>query len=110
MFGVCDGHGSNGEDISRIAVVALPYYVSLDPYYTTMPKKALRKACLKTDQTLTRKAVDHKKSGSTACVGLIIGSDLYVANVGDSRLVVVRRFKKNFQALQVTRDHAPDEP
>ena len=39
-----------------------------------------------------------------------MGSDLYIANVGDSRMVIVRKFRNKFQALQVTRDHAPDEP
>ena len=66
MFGVCDGHGAKGEDISRIAANALPYFVSLDPYYTVTPKKALRKACIKTDEAVKRKAYDYIKSGSTA--------------------------------------------
>ena len=56
MFGVCDGHGAMGHDISRIAVSALPYFVSLDPYYTVTPKKALRKSCHKTDEAMTRKS------------------------------------------------------
>lgn len=46
-------------------------------------------------------------SGCTAVVALLVGSQLYVANAGDSRCVVSREGK----AFEMSSDHKPeDEP
>ena len=42
-------------------------------------------------------------SGSTLCMGLVLGSVLHVAHAGDSRAVLAR----SGRALQLTRDHKP---
>lgn len=44
-------------------------------------------------------------SGCTACLALIRGSELYVANVGDSRIVVCRDGK----AIDMSIDHKPED-
>ena len=43
-------------------------------------------------------------AGCTAVVGLIDGTDLYVANAGDSRCVLAKKGK----AIEMTVDHKPD--
>lgn len=46
-------------------------------------------------------------SGCTAVVALLVGSQLYVANAGDSRCVLCR----DGQAVELSFDHKPeDEP
>ena len=48
------------------------------------------------------------KSGSCACVILIINDTLYAINLGDSRALLS---SNNGQTLsQITRDHKPDDP
>ncbi|XP_059612030.1 probable protein phosphatase CG10417 [Phlebotomus argentipes] len=46
-----------------------------------------------------------KDSGCTAVVALLVGTDLYVANAGDSRCVVCR----NGEAIEMSYDHKPED-
>jgi len=47
-----------------------------------------------------------KKSGTTAIISLILGTKMYIANVGDSRAVTA----KSGEGTRVSMDHKPDLP
>ena len=55
------------------------------------PEAALHGAMQATNVQLHRSPVDDSLSGTTACVGLLHGATLLVANVGDSRAVLGER-------------------
>lgn len=50
-------------------------------------------------------------SGTTAVVGCVRGNDLFVANVGDSRVIVCSRAADGtIQSYAISEDHKPDLP
>mmetsp|Transcript_11778 Transcript_11778/g.8208 ORF Transcript_11778/g.8208 Transcript_11778/m.8208 type:complete len:80 (-) Transcript_11778:403-642(-) len=54
---------------------------------------------------------DVRFSGSTCTSVLTYGRKLYIANVGDSRSTIVRRFgDSGFKTEGLSRDHKPDDP
>lgn len=65
-------------------------------------KEALREACLKVDNQFLE-AMGHTQAGSTATTALILGSNLFCANVGDSRTILCRQGKP----IAMSQDHKP---
>jgi protein phosphatase 2C family protein 2/3 len=49
---------------------------------------------------------DYNRSGSCACVVIIVGEDCYVANLGDSRAIMSENFGNCLSRL--TMDHKPE--
>ena len=74
---------------------------------------ALREALLACEAALLRDArFDATMSGCTGCVAVVCGADVTVANVGDSRAVLLRRPRGGgaeapLVAAEVTVDHKP---
>lgn len=116
FFAVCDGHGSNGhiiakfikqnlpkkivkhlgievtagsksqqEKLQRMAALAKEY-----PEKGVIPK-VLKAAFLDVENGLWRIPEDVRYSGSTCASVLIFGRKMYVANLGDSRVLMVRK-------------------
>jgi cGMP-dependent protein kinase 2 len=54
--------------------------------------------------------VDCTFSGSTCVLTLMIGRTLYVANVGDSRIIVGKSGSQAALAVPLSNDHKPDNP
>mmetsp|Transcript_21159 Transcript_21159/g.49169 ORF Transcript_21159/g.49169 Transcript_21159/m.49169 type:complete len:433 (-) Transcript_21159:157-1455(-) len=123
IYGVFDGHGRKGHDISNFVKDHLPKILLSQENLHTDTEKALETAFEKT-QVLIEKATDMKKidaqrSGTTASVvfhdhkkGL-----LYLAHVGDSRVVLGRQHKQpaggarsTWAGVDLTVDHKPDLP
>jgi serine/threonine protein phosphatase PrpC len=60
---------------------------------------------------------DTRYSGSTCVSVLTLGKKLYIANVGDSRAILITCIQDNngvdteeCSAIPLTRDHKPDDP
>lgn len=60
---------------------------------------------------------DTRFSGSTCVSVLTIGNKLYIANVGDSRAILIKSIQdingaesEECSAIALTRDHKPDDP
>lgn len=61
--------------------------------------------------------LDTRYSGSTCVSVMTLGRKIYMANVGDSRGIVIRQGtnmsadpKDNCECTSLTRDHKPDDP
>lgn len=109
FFGVFDGHGPNGENISRFVA-----YKLCDMVVSQYSKKnqsfpqAIETACLLLDEKMrsTKELMDDDGvvlGGSTTCVVWVKGSEIFSCNVGDSRFILAY----NNKAVPVTEDHKP---
>eukprot|EP01062_Namystynia_karyoxenos_P054826 TRINITY_DN4538_c0_g1_i1.p1 TRINITY_DN4538_c0_g1~~TRINITY_DN4538_c0_g1_i1.p1 ORF type:complete len:1279 (+),score=195.56 TRINITY_DN4538_c0_g1_i1:77-3913(+) len=102
IVGVFDGHG--GAEAAAYCSRALPAAVGMQPTFTSDPVAALTTGFAACSDAFLRKSVGN--AGTTACVALLRGSTLTVANLGDSRAVLSS--KRGVQ--QLTRLHvATDE-
>lgn len=104
LFIVADGMGGHkaGDFASRYVVEHMKEYIeNSDP---ASPVMILRKALEKTNQGLFEEAQgnpDREGMGSTLVAATIEDDMMYVANVGDSRLYLLRD-----SLAQITRDHS----
>jgi len=110
MFGVLDGHGDDGHEVSEYVKSLLPDILAdlvkadKEQKFRVDPKPLIKEmisrviAELKTVQA-NGKSQDKSKtprfdvstSGTTMCVSLRVGDVLHTANVGDSRAVLIRK-------------------
>lgn len=101
FFSVCDGHGHNGQEVSGILKHRLPFNIeqnirqATNGEFTSYPrhetiKDALTNAFEQSNREVYSMVADVRFSGST-CVSLMtFGRVLYVANVGDSRAILIK--------------------
>jgi protein phosphatase 2C family protein 2/3 len=88
FFGVFDGHGGDkvaqfaGENITSILC-------KQDTFNAGNYEQSLKDCFLATDRAiLSDPRYEEEVSGCTACVGLLNGETIYIANAGDSRSVL----------------------
>ncbi len=90
IFAVFDGHG--GQLASTFASAQLHDHLIKSSYFPNDPVKALEEACEFTDRAFAEKHQGAtSQDGTTACIVLLMGQRLFVANVGDSRAVLCRK-------------------
>ena len=118
FFGVCDGHGFYGGEVSGFVKQRLPALLSANPHIYLNPKKALTTEILRCNSELQQLKVDINFSGTTLICVLIKGSTLFCANVGDSRALVARQINdtstgtssgRHWMSIALSRDHKPDD-
>lgn len=115
-FGVCDGHGQNGKEVSGYVKQRLPVLLENNVKATGDDKKSLTDAFVTVNTELDFVPFDWQFSGTTCWTILFKGNRLISANAGDSRAIVVRNSPSqsakgvtSIQVEQLTRDHKPDE-
>jgi len=86
-----------------------PRQALMDGYYEAdvaflKQMDAMERQVVMVDGTEIDITADLRNSGSTGCTALIVGNELFVANVGDSRCVLCR----SGLSLNLTNDHNPD--
>lgn len=115
-FGVCDGHGQNGKEVSGYVKQRLPELIESIVKVTGDDKKALTESFVTVNTELDYVPFDCQFSGTTCCTVLFKGNKIISANSGDSRAIVVRNSPSqsnkgvtSIQVEQLTRDHKPDE-
>lgn len=104
LFLVADGMGGHnaGEYASMHSIDTIVKTAEMSIY--SGPEEILENAIRKANQNLIAKAVEDTSMwgmGTTVVAAVISGSRLYTANVGDSRLYLVRD-----RMIQITRDHS----
>lgn len=108
LFGVFDGHGSLGHEVSQWVIENLGKIVSKQANLDTQTEAALSKAFVDCNTTLKRN-VDCTFSGTTAVMTYLRGSTLYCANAGDSRATMARRDKSGkLVAYDLSTDQKPE--
>nr|PIL99891.1 putative PP2C [Toxoplasma gondii COUG] len=115
LFGVFDGHGPSGHDVSGYVHRMLFALLLTDESLNRNPQLALRNAFVATHQSVLAYAAhterfDCSLSGSTASVVLQTQRRLFVAHVGDSRAVLARQRRDGVVAETLTVDHKPTIP
>ena len=112
FFGVFDGHGVNGESISRHVARNLNNFVLMAQAKgdnLSFPEAVewgflLLDAEMKSDTGLTTpRGVVY--GGTTACVVWVTGSHIFSGNLGDSRFIM----SYNGKAFPVSKDHNPTD-
>jgi serine/threonine protein phosphatase PrpC len=128
MYGVFDGHGRKGHDVSNFVKDMLPKVLLSDAHVLDDPSVSLSEAFEVTqrliEQATSMEKLDANRSGSTASMILYDYKKrmLYTAHVGDSRCVLAKQVesangttngagdKKVYVAVDLTEDHKPNLP
>lgn len=116
LYGVFDGHGPYGHDISNFVHDSLPKCFVRDANFEDDPVQAISSAFPRTHQMCVAAAQDGQfdcaLSGTTATLAVhrkVKGEEtLIVAHVGDSRAVLARGRNDELRCEDLTEDHKPD--
>ncbi len=112
LFGVCDGHGPNGENVARYIATRLGKAVQRQHSSSGGRgyQESIETACLVLDDQLRHEksmmdAVGKVLGGTTCCVVWVNENEneMYSCNIGDSRFIM----SYNGEAHAVTEDHKP---
>jgi len=116
FFGVFDGHGLKGKDVSvfvnnRLARTIKGEAHNLDRMIAANTiQRFFKKAYLATDDKLKHSKVDTYQSG-TCCITALISKDrCFIANLGDSRAVLCKQSGGTHKAYDLTSDQTPNRP
>jgi serine/threonine protein phosphatase PrpC len=122
IYGVFDGHGRKGHDISNFVKDHLPKVLVAREEILADPLSALTVAFQRTqkliEQATNMQAIDANRSGTTASVVLHDHRKkmIHIAHVGDSRVVLAKTDPaaktdgEKWQAIDLTEDHKPNLP
>lgn len=106
--GVFDGHGENGHEISFLA----HKYLIKNLFSTN--KLDYQSAFSNTNQEISEKCkekqIDYTHSGSTSTLVTIAHNKLTVAHIGDSRAILIKRYKNSLISVPLTIDHNLKDP
>ena len=113
FFGIYDGHG--GEGCSEFLRDNLHKYICENDFFPENIPEAIKYGITKAEYEFINnyalspdKTEIKDKSGSCLIIILIIESDVYIANVGDSRCLLSMDNGKTY--IAVTKDHKPNSP
>ena len=87
LFGVADGHGQFGKEVSAVVKQRYPELLE-DALKSYSIPEALAKACIRVNQEIETTVEDIEFSGSTCVMVLVNNQEIYTANIGDSRAVI----------------------
>ena len=108
LFGVCDGHGHYGKEISSFIKDRFPEILSRHPGLLNNPKQALEYSFETLQSEILRNKFDTSFSGSTLIIVLMLENRVLCANVGDSRAVMGRKEPSKWIVTSLSADHKPD--
>jgi serine/threonine protein phosphatase PrpC len=120
LYGVFDGHGRKGHDVSNFVKDMLPKVLFSQEEFPEDPHEALLRTFAKVQNLIEKAtligAIDAARSGTTCSVVLhmLQLNMLFIAHVGDSRVVLGKQLQRGeqcvWQSLDLTQDHKPDLP
>ena len=90
LWGVFDGHGKTGDHCAGYVRDQLPGLLKAKcKEHPQDFEKAYKEAFIQVNEGLHKSSIDDSLSGTTAIVVLFEGGTIHVANVGDTRVVLV---------------------
>ncbi|KAL8274435.1 hypothetical protein Esti_001595 [Eimeria stiedai] len=109
-FGVYDGHGPTGHQVSARVCQRLPLFVAEAWMNNKDLKQAFSQGFKRASQDLKHSNMNVKCSGTTCVSCVVQGAVLYTANLGDSRAILGREGAPQkegtpWQAVELTRGH-----
>lgn len=112
LFGVFDGHGAYGHDVSKYLKEHIEECItrSLKPADMGNPElviDALKEGFKGANAGIRKGTVDSIHSGSTCVVVIIIGDVCICGNVGDSRAILARTSSSGWFPVPLSEDHKP---
>ena len=111
VFGVADGHGPKGHNVSQHIVHQLSDYLKqINLENSTNPSEYLNEMMnFIVDDLDQRAEIESKRSGSTLIFSLIDSDDdmLYTVNIGNSRAIICYRDGDNLLSKQLNVEHSP---
>jgi len=120
FFGVLDGHGHHGRDVSQFVTAEFPGFLERElSKYTQVQEltnqvitEVLTNAVDKVHAKLLQTKIPLQHSGTTFCGSLIFNNTIYTANVGDSQGFVLAQGVGNqdYTIYDLNYLHNPDHP
>uniref|UniRef100_A0A7S2WD43 PPM-type phosphatase domain-containing protein n=1 Tax=Rhizochromulina marina TaxID=1034831 RepID=A0A7S2WD43_9STRA len=114
LFCVLDGHGEEGHHVSHFCMRRIAETLQKQRKQTLAdPAEAMRSAFVQANEVLAQQHPQWGNHGGTTsvCV-LLIGSQCWIANCGDSRFVIARRNRRTEPptAIDISHDQTPLVP
>ena len=107
IFGVFDGHGDSGKNISELVSTYINnYYTNTE--HITFTKETIR-TCIHTVSSMIKQhsQLDLQFSGTTLNMVYVDTHYLYCANIGDSRSIAIT---SDYSIIQLSTEHKPEHP
>ena len=107
IFGVFDGHGDSGKNISELVSTYINnYYTNTE--HITLNKETIR-TCIHTVSSMIKQhsQLDLQFSGTTLNMVYVDTHYLYCANIGDSRSIAIT---SDHSIIQLSTEHKPEHP
>jgi len=115
LFGVMDGHGEFGHNVSEFVMNNLPVTLGkqaklLIDEDTKQTEEGILKGTAECVDMLKQTSINCAFSGTTCVFGVLKKKTLYVANIGDSRAVLCRQNGSAIQSIDLSEDQKPESP
>lgn len=113
VYGVMDGHGQYGHYVSEFVMATLPAFLSREQRLREDTNEAVLSAVRGMCAELAQSNINLSFSGTTCCFAVHHSDKLHVANIGDSRALLIRSPDlPNYPpyAIPLSSDHKPDLP
>jgi len=111
LCAVIDGHGTHGHHVSEFIKqnFAQQFFQQRKSSAKGGTRVAITRGFVETNEKLRRaRGIDSQESGAVVTMCMRRGEDLYVANAGDTRAVLVSESSSgSARAKALTRDHTP---
>eukprot|EP01029_Cantina_marsupialis_P010217 TRINITY_DN23282_c3_g1_i1.p1 TRINITY_DN23282_c3_g1~~TRINITY_DN23282_c3_g1_i1.p1 ORF type:complete len:333 (+),score=109.84 TRINITY_DN23282_c3_g1_i1:56-1054(+) len=109
-FAVLDGHGEAGDGVSKYFTDRLADRLFKHSKFAVNPAKAMQEETEKLETELLRDPrIDTEFSGTTSVMCTIMGKEITVANIGDSRIILgTLNEEGKMTVVPLSDDHKPD--
>jgi len=116
IYGVFDGHGARGHDVSNFVKENLPKLIVTSKGFREHPESVLKDCFIKTQRMIElankKGQINAQLSGTTCSVVVhdMVANKLICAHVGDSRCVLIRKNEAGSACIveDLTIDHKPE--